>query len=364
MSTTATLDVPAMRAGVRPPAHRPASAWRHDVLLVAMIAIADSGPRLVYALDPSLGKFDVAILAARVSGNLVYSVPTAVLLVLAARRLARATLPPWSRLLRAAAATLAIVGGRTVLWLVDPWTPPIALAVDRVLAPASQALLLGYLGLVVAPFVFAYERQRHRRDLAMRRLAALRLAQREAERRVAAARLRTLQNRVDPQVVLELVGAVAQAYRDDPAHAERLLDRLIGFLRLATSRTREASPTLGQELALAAAYVELRAHGGLPTLRVDARHARAAGSAPFVPGLVLSLLDEQLRAPAVDATVRLAAHRRAGRLWLDIELPRPPSASVREQVEAMSADRGGRVASPSGGDRRRLVVELPDDRHD
>lgn len=364
MGTTATLDAPVLRAGFRAPAHRLASAWRHDLLLVAMIVVADAGPRLTYALDPSLGEFDVGTVAARVSGNLVYSVPTAVVLILAARRLARSALPPWPRLLWAAAVTLGIVGGRMVLWLVDPWTPPIALGVGRSMAPTAQALLLGYLGLVVAPFVFAYERQRHRRDVAMRRLASLRRAQREAERRVAAARLRALQGRVDPQVVLGLVGVVAQAYRDDPAHAERLLDRLIGFLRLATSHTREASPTLGQELALASAYLDVRAHGGLSTLRLDARQAQAAGDAPFVPGVVLSLLDEQLREPDVGATLRLAAERRTGRLRLDIELPQPPSAAVREQVDAMSADRGGRVVSPPDGDGRRLVVELPDDRND
>jgi hypothetical protein len=339
---------------------RPAALW-HDLLLVVAIALPDS-----LALYTMLGR-ETAVegvaagAAALLPATLAHSVPTAMLLAAVARWLAARRQTGWRRAAAVVAVVIGLVAVRVALWLADAWFPVPGPGAGGGSAGAPTALLLVLVTVTVAPFVVVYESRRARREWATRRLLALRAAQREAERHVAAARLRSLQGRIDPFTLQRLLGAVAETHPRDAARAETLLDSLIAYLRLATSSTRERRPTLVEELALASAYLRLRRLGGLPSLALDGPVGAAGGAAVLPPGIVLAALDDQLRDDATP-TVVLRIEPAAARLRLHFDLPAGPSAAALARMRALAEDGGAIVAVAPAGAGARLTVEVPDER--
>lgn len=110
-------------------------------------------------------------------------------------------------------------------------------------------------------------------------------------RRVAAARLATLQAQVDPSLLFSTLELVETLYERDPAAAERTLAELIDFLRTALPKLGEEGSTLGREVHLVGAYLGIvRARMGS---RLDARFdiAHEIDGASF-PAMVLVPLAE------------------------------------------------------------------------
>lgn len=330
------------------------------MLLLLAIGLSDLLPAYYYFRhESSLGPTHLALTAAYGLGTVALSLSTGWVLLRGARWLAGWSAPLPSRLAMTATLLLTLAVLRAGVWVFDIGLPGLAIELGIPLPPKFLAIFWFYTGLVVGPLVMAYESSRSRRDTAMRRLAALQRTQREAEQRVAAARLRALQGRVDPQMLSQMLAAVGQAYQNDPEHAERLLDSLIAFLRLSTSRTREQSPTLGQELALAGAYQRLRALARLPSVALNTREAEAAGDAAFPAGALLALLDEAQRAGGPGPLV-LQATRGGNRLRVGCRLPAAPSAHALSPARALVEDAGGRFALQADVAGWHVTMELPD----
>jgi hypothetical protein len=89
-------------------------------------------------------------------------------------------------------------------------------------------LMLFFGGLIAA--VYASQRRRARM-LAMLRAAELGRA--TAQQRLAEAKLASLQARVDPEYLYQMLSRLERLYDEDPPAADRLLDELITFLRNA-----------------------------------------------------------------------------------------------------------------------------------
>jgi hypothetical protein len=99
----------------------------------------------------------------------------------------------------------------------------------------------------------------HASSLRQRRAAAAlhadELQRLRSERRLVEERLAALHAQVEPEFVLSTLSTVERLYETDPAAADRALDALIQFLRLATPLLRQRISTIGHECRLLEAYV-------------------------------------------------------------------------------------------------------------
>jgi hypothetical protein len=110
----------------------------------------------------------------------------------------------------------------------------------------------------------------YRRDAAATAaLHAVAVERSRLQRRTVDAGLKVRQARADPEFLLDNVTAIAASCVDDTDRAERMIDELVSYLRAALPDDREEASTLGRELRIVEAYLEL------VSLRTDGRVRRA-----------------------------------------------------------------------------------------
>jgi LytS/YehU family sensor histidine kinase len=148
------------------------------------------------------------------------------------------------------------------------------------------------------------------------RLWAARLEQAEAERQMVEARLNVMKARIEPAFLIRETARIQALYRHDAARAAQQLDHLIAYLQAALPRIHAGAATLGDELALAAAYLRLQAGVRSAPLAWRFEVAEEWQALPFPPMALLPLIDDALRRAALAAPaplllqVRLAADAR------------------------------------------------------
>lgn len=96
-----------------------------------------------------------------------------------------------------------------------------------------------------------------RRFALQRELAEAQLHRAAAERGRWEAHLRMLQAQIEPHFLFNTLATLAGLIEVDPARARDLLDKLVTYLRATLSRTRAAGGTLGDEIDLAATYLDI-----------------------------------------------------------------------------------------------------------
>jgi len=102
---------------------------------------------------------------------------------------------------------------------------------------------------------------------------------------LAEARLRSLQTQIEPHFLYNALANVVGLIDTDPAQARRMLERFIDFLRASLAASRADSATLGAELDLTAAYLDVLAvrMGARLRYRIQADPAcRALAIAPML----------------------------------------------------------------------------------
>ena len=157
---------------------------------------------------------------------------------------------------------------------------------------AAQSLLIGLVfGSIAAGFFWLRERNAMlESDLQARELARL-----EAEKQALAAQLRMLQAQIEPHFLFNSLANVAALIESDPKRAGGLLDALIRYLRASLTRTRAERGTLGDEVALLTAYLEVL------KIRMGDRLAYTFAIAPellsgeFPPMLLQPLVENAIR---------------------------------------------------------------------
>jgi hypothetical protein len=199
-------------------------------------------------------------------------------------------------------------------------------------------------------------------------LAQAEIAREKTETLFSEARLLSLQGHVDPAFLLRAVIEVQQRYAGDPAGMDRLLDRLVSFLRSAMPGVRSGTSTLTAELRLAEQYAQVWAE--LEPGRVDwcIRVDGAVPELPFPPLLLLPVLEQLAAASApghrgdvqvarVDDHCVLTLSRRLQRdqRWL------APELSYRLQV-GLQALFGNAWTLTDEPDSPACVLTLPIDR--
>jgi len=172
---------------------------------------------------------------------------------------------------------------------------------------------------IASAIVFLYADRR----TARRTEASLQAAERNrirASRTALESRLQAMQARVEPQFLFNTLAQVERLYEVDSALAGRMLDDLIAYLRAAMPAMRDTSSTVGQEVDLARAYLDIVRLRLGDRLRVAIDVPADVRDARMPPMMLLPLTDH--------AVTHGIEQRRGGMLHIAIEA-RPPRLVLR-----------------------------------
>ena len=197
---------------------------------------------------------------------------------------------PLNGMVRGTGVVAAVVAGALVGGMLGRLLTGLGASPDG--SHETQALLIGLLfGSIAAGFFWLRQRNAQlERDLQARELARL-----EAEKQSLAAQLRMLQAQIEPHFLFNSLANVAALIDTDRKLAGSLLDALIRYLRSSLARTRAEGGTLGDEVALLTAYLEvLKVRMGN---RLDYRF-------DIVPELLAAAFPPMLLQPLVENAIR------------------------------------------------------------
>lgn len=223
----------------------------------------------------------------------------------------------------------------------------------------------------VALFAYAWLRRLH---LQQNRLHAVQQEQVTARRRLAEARLQTIEGRVEPELLIDTLARIEALQGSDATRALRALDALIVYLRAAIPRGHVAMSTLGGEIALVRAYLDVLRSSRSEAITLEADLPPATAAAVF-PAMVLPcVIRHDIAGMAGSAnrtaTVRVEADLVDACLQIRIsDIPADPSGrddgrieSLRERLAALYGDRARfarRRRVKDGCCHVETVIEIP-----
>lgn len=256
--------------------------------------------------------------------NLIYSQCIGLSIQLLGRQAIRLT--PDSNL-RYAAALLAIVTG-SLLGLTlgnqldgahKPWD--FALSIR----PLGIGLFFGLIGTV-------YFQMRERAALLKSALKTRELQQLEAERRSIEAQLKMLQAQIEPHFLFNTLANLAGLIEVDPKLASRLLAALNRYLRASLGHTRAEGGTLGDEIDLLAAYLEVLKIRLGPRLDFTVSADSELRRHPFPPMLLQPLVENAIlhgiEPTVAGGHIHISATQQSGELVIRV---RDTGAGLGEQ---------------------------------
>jgi len=207
------------------------------------------------------------------------------------------------------------------------------------------------------------------------RLGLARLAQAQAQRQAAEARLALLQSQLEPHMLFNTLAHLRVLIKLRPDEAQRMLDRLIDYLRATLQASRATEHALAEEFERLSDYLALMQLRMGERLRVALDLPPALAALPVPPLLLQPLVENAIKhglEPHVDGgELRVSAARAGGRLVLEVAdsgagLARatdlPGTGFGLAQVRERLAQRYGDAASfslqplPAGGSIARIEI--------
>jgi signal transduction histidine kinase len=158
---------------------------------------------------------------------------------------------------------------------------------------------LTFMGVLLAPWAALGALVRQKEALAREQALAFDLERSEYERQALDARLNLLQAQVAPHFLFNTLANVQALVEAGSPQAPAVLKSLIAYLRAAVPRLNEPATTLGQELQLVQAYLELM-HMRMPDRLQFELHADAAALALRCPPMTLLTLVENAVRHGID----------------------------------------------------------------
>lgn len=139
---------------------------------------------------------------------------------------------------------------------------------------------------------------------------------------LAEAKLRALQAQIEPHFLYNTLANVLGLIDTQPAQARHMLERFIDFLRASLHASRAESATLGTELDLAAAYLDVLAVRMGPRLHYCIEADAAARASAIAPMLIQPLVENAVMhglEPKIEGgTIVVRAHCDGAVLHVDI----------------------------------------------
>jgi signal transduction histidine kinase len=183
------------------------------------------------------------------------------------------------------------IGALMAYWITLGGDPQFADNPKRMMGFAQ----LVFVGILFAPWLALGAMVRQREAFAKEQALAFELERSEFERKALDARLRLLQAQVEPHFLFNTLANVQALVDAGSPQASRVLESLIAYLRAAVPRLHDPATTLGQELHLVRAYLDVM-HMRMPdrlqfVLRVDP----AAKDLRCPPMTLLTLVENAVR---------------------------------------------------------------------
>ncbi|WP_430456814.1 sensor histidine kinase [Rheinheimera sp.] len=160
------------------------------------------------------------------------------------------------------------------------------------------AILL-FIGLVVSPWIAMSALYRHISGQAQRQALSFELERSKLARDALDSRLRLLQAQVEPHFLFNTLANVRELVDSGSSQASEVLGSLITYLRAAVPNLHNSATTLGQELELVRAYLELM-HMRMPDRLQFAIHAEPEALAVQCPPMTLLTLVENAIRHGID----------------------------------------------------------------
>jgi signal transduction histidine kinase len=184
---------------------------------------------------------------------------------------------------------------------------------------ASMTMGLG-IGVGCVVVAAAILRERKARDEA--RLHRAEAERQQLEKNVLEARLQLMQAQVEPPFLFNTLANVQHLVEADPPSASRMLESLIQYLRAALPQMRESTTTLGREVDMARAFLEIHRVRMGTRLAYTVDVPPALRGAPFPPMMLISLVENALK-HGVDprcecSSVDVRAQERDGKLVVSV----------------------------------------------
>lgn len=154
-------------------------------------------------------------------------------------------------------------------------------------------------GLLFAPWVAMSALMRDRDSQVRNQAIAFERERGELERKATDARLRLLQAQVQPHFLFNTLANVRELVDSGSPQASAVLNSLIAYLRAAVPRIQEPVTTIGHEIELVRAYLELM-HMRMPDRLQFAIHADEAALELRCPPMTLMTLVENAVRHGVD----------------------------------------------------------------
>jgi hypothetical protein len=219
---------------------------------------------------------------------------------------------------------------------------------------------------------------------AQRRMAALCCTQLERARlarQTFEARLQAMQARVEPQFLFNTLARVERLYESDAKLADRMLDDLIVYLRAALPQLRETASTVGREIELARAYLNVAQARKDDRLSLKVVMTRDASDVRFPPMVLLPLIEHSIvnREEPLKAGDAIGIGTRIdnGKLCLTVadsgarslyrDAGNAALQGIRERLTALYGVAASVTLDPDVDRGLRAVIEIPheriDDRH-
>jgi sensor histidine kinase YesM len=181
----------------------------------------------------------------------------------------------------------------------------------------SMGLGIGFGCVVVAAMIL---REKHARDQA--RIAQAEAERHQLEKNILEARLQLMQAQVEPHFLFNTLANVQHLVAVDPPGAGRVLESLIQYLRAALPQMREGATSLGRELDMARAFLEIHRVRMGSRLDFAIEVPEALKARPFPPMMLISLVENAIKHgvdPCCDAgTITIRAREDAGRLRVSV----------------------------------------------
>src|SRR5262249_38874522 len=115
------------------------------------------------------------------------------------------------------------------------------------------------------------------------------------DRRRSEARLQMMQAQIEPHFLFNTLATVKRLFRTEPHSGDAMLERLTQYLRAALPRLRDDESTLGDELDLVEAYLEiLRARMG-ERLRFSIDASPRSRSLAFPSMMLITLVENAIK---------------------------------------------------------------------
>jgi LytS/YehU family sensor histidine kinase len=121
------------------------------------------------------------------------------------------------------------------------------------------------------------------------------LERRVLETQLVEARLQVMQAQVEPHFLFNTLANIKRLYKADPVLAERMLDRFCEYMQAALPQMRNAVATLGSELGLAEAYLEVQKIRMGDRLVVEIAVPHGERQRPFPPLMLASLVENAIK---------------------------------------------------------------------